>query len=345
VVAWRALYLYLGHGASNSGIYIDPGHDPLEFARLLVVRLPILLLGQIGLPYADMWEVYPLIQPWLQSVVFVFALCVLALAFTLFRPLLREHRVLRFWLLGSVLSTIPACALHPEDRMLTATAIGATQVVAAFLWALLDGTYTRATRLSHASGFLLVGVHLVFAPLTLPLRCFDSYALERLMRNADHSLPQGDEARGKTVVLVNPPMDIFAVYIPLFRGARHATLPEHFRWLATAEADLLVTRVDANSLSLTPAGGFLTTGSQVMFRRANRRFGLHQQIRLQGVTYQVLALTDDGRPARMLARFDQPLESAEFAWRVWGGHEYVRFAPPAVGKSVLLPKAELGELL
>ena len=229
--------------------------------------------------------------------------------------------------------------------MLTATAFGATQVVAAFLWAMLDGTYAHATRLSYASAGLLVAVHLVFAPLTLPLRYLDLHALERVTVNADKTLPQGEEAKNKTLVLVNPPMAVFPAYILVLRGARDRTQPEHLRWLATAESDLLVTRVDTNSVTLAPAGGFLTTGNQVMFRRADRKLVLDQEIRLEGVTYKVVALTDDGRPARILVHFDRALESPEFAWRVWGKHDFLPFTPPAVGQSVVLPKAELGSLL
>jgi hypothetical protein len=263
----------------------------------------------------------------------------------LFTPLLRQHRVLRFWLLGAVLATVPVCGVHPEDRMLTATGIGAMQVLSAFLWALLDGQYARATRGAYISGGLLVAVHLVFAPLTLPLRSFDIYAMERLMMHTDKTLPQGDETKGKTLVLVNPPLDVFAIYFPVFRGARHWALPDHFRWLATGEADLTVTRVDANSLSLSPDGGFLATASQVMFRRADRRFAMDEEVRLSGITYKVVGLTDDGRPARLLVQFDRPLESPDFAWRVWGKHEYLPFTPPAIGKSVMLPKADMGALL
>jgi hypothetical protein len=237
------------------------------------------------------------------------------------------------------------CGVHPEDRMLTATALGATQVVAAFLWAVLDGSYERATRLSYVAAGLLVLTHLVFAPVTLPLRAYDVYAIERWMQHSDKSLPQGDEAKGKTLVIINPPLDIFAVYWPVFRGSRHWQLPDRFRWLATAEADLRVTRVDANSLSIGIDGGLLTTATQVMFRRPERKFTLGQEVRLEGVTYKVVALTDDGRPAQIVARFDQPLENPEFAWRVWGKHEYLPFTPPAVGKSVLLPRADMGALL
>jgi hypothetical protein len=345
VIVWRAAYLYLGYGALHSGDYVDPGRDPLEFARLLPVRLPILLLGQFGAPYADMWEIYPLFAPWLRPVAWLFAISVLGLAYYLFRPLLRAHPVLRFWLLGSVLATLPACGVHPEDRMLTATALGATQLVSAFLWAVLDGTYATAKRLSQVSAGLLVLTHLVYAPITLPLRAYDVFALDRSMLHADQSIPQGDEIRGKTLVIINPILDIYAVYWPVFRGARHGTLPEHFRWFATAEADVRVTRVDANSLSVAVDGGLLANAMQSAFRRADRELALGQEIRLEGVTYEVSALTDDGRPARFLARFDHPLESPEFVWRMWGKHGYVPFRPPAVGQSVFLPKARMGAVL
>jgi hypothetical protein len=345
VIAWRALYLYLGRGALHSGIYVDPGRDPVEFLRLLSQRLPILLLGQIGLPFSDMWEAYPLIAVWLKPVVLVFALCMLAMFYLLLRPLLREHRVLRFWLLGALLATVPVCGVHPEDRMLTATGIGAMQLVSAYLWAILDGTYVHPTRWTSIGAGIMVAVHLVFAPLTLPLRSFDIYTMERLMVHSDKTLPQGEEAKGKTLVLVNPPLDVFAVYFPVFRGARHWTLPDHFRWLATGEADLTITRVDESSLALSPEGGFLATASQVMFRRVDRRFALNEEIKLNGTTYKVVSLTEDGRPQQLLVHFDRPLESPDFAWRVWGKHEYLPFTPPAIGKSVLLPKADIGALL
>jgi hypothetical protein len=72
---------------------------------------------------------------------------------------------------------------------------------------------------------------------------------------------------------------------------------------------------------------------------------LNEELRFDGVTYKVVELTDDGRPAQLLVHFDKPLESPEFAWRVWGKHEYLPFTPPAVGKSVVLPRADLGALL
>lgn len=344
IVVWRCVYLYLERGAMHSGIYVDPGRDPLEFARLLTMRLPILLLGQFGLPFSDLWEAYPLWAPWLRPVVLTFALLFLSWLLFLLRPLMRRHRLLSFWLVGTVLATVPVCGVHPEDRMLTATSLGAAQLLAALLLSLLDASHPVRTRAALITGGVLVAIHCVFAPMTLPLRSFDIYAMERMMTHSDKSIPGGPEAAEQTVVLVNPPVDVFAIYFPVYREKRHLPLPKHFRWLATGECDLSIERVDQHSLKLRPSLGYLSTATQLMFRRADRTFQAGQMLQLEGVEYIVSALTADGRPAELLVRFQEPLESASLRWLQWGKHDYVPFTPPPVGKSIVLPQVDLAAL-
>lgn len=344
VLMWRLGYLWLERGALHSGSYVDLGRDPLQFLRLASVRLPVLLLGQFALPFADGWEAYPLIAPWLRPAVLCFAALVLGWLVYLLRPLLATQRLLRFWLLGSLLATIPVCSVFPEDRMLTATSLGAAPVLAAFVLSLLDASYPRRTPAVVGSAGILLLIHGLFAPLTLPLRSFDIYAMERLMRHADKSLPEGPAARRQTVVLINPPIDIFAIFFPLYREARQLELPQRFRWLATGECDLQVERVDAQSLKLRPSLGYLASASQLMFRRADRRFAPDHELRLDGVSYRVTALTDDGRPAELLVHFDRALESPELRWLQWGKHEYVPFTPPPIGTRVTVPKVDLAAL-
>ncbi|HEX6244298.1 MAG TPA: hypothetical protein VFZ61_25450, partial [Polyangiales bacterium] len=344
VVLWRIVYVMLERGAMNSGIYIDPGRDPLVFLRHLCVRLPVLLLGQFALPFSDLWEAYPLIASWLRPTVLCMAVLVLYGLWTLLRPLLREHKLLRFWLVGCVLATIPVCGVHPEDRMLTATSLGSAQLIASFVLSVLDASYPRRSLVVLSSGALLLVIHGLFAPLTLPLRSFDIYAMERLMRHSDRSIPHGPQAKQQTVVLINPPVDVFAIYFSVYRASRQLELPGHLRWLATGESELEVARVDEHSLKLRPALGYLATATQLMFRRPDRPITSDQIIRLDGVSYQVTEQTSDGRPAELLVRFDRPLESPEFRWLQWGKHEYVPFTLPAVGQRVVLPKADLGAL-
>ncbi len=52
VVVWRLLYSALGYGALGTDLYIDPGREPAVFLITIVERLPVLMLGQLGLPPA-----------------------------------------------------------------------------------------------------------------------------------------------------------------------------------------------------------------------------------------------------------------------------------------------------
>jgi hypothetical protein len=46
VVVWRLLYDHFGYGIAGSGLYLDPGQDPVAFAGALLERWPLLQLGQ-----------------------------------------------------------------------------------------------------------------------------------------------------------------------------------------------------------------------------------------------------------------------------------------------------------
>src|SRR5262249_10530241 len=61
VIAWRALYAKLGYGVGGSGIYIDPGADPAAFLTAAGTRIPLLLTGQLGLPWSDIASLYPIL--------------------------------------------------------------------------------------------------------------------------------------------------------------------------------------------------------------------------------------------------------------------------------------------
>jgi hypothetical protein len=48
----------------------------------------------------------------------------------------------------------------------------------------------------------------------------------------------------------------------------------------------------------------------------------------------------DGRPAEILAHFDQPLEDPGFVWLQWGTTGYLPFKPPTLHGAVTLPAAD-----
>lgn len=345
VLGWRLVYHQLGYGALHSGIYLDPGREPLAFAHALLERLPILLLSEFALPMSDLWEAYPLIHPSLQGLVLALAVCVLAGFVWLLRPLLQRHAALRFWLLGTVLATIPVCGTHPEDRVLTATSLGGAALLAEALRALARGVARGPAPLQRAAGYALLAIHILIAPLLLPLRTLAIVSMEELMLKSDDSIPHGAEARAQTVVLLNPPVDLFAVYLPAFRLSRGIDGPGRLRWLATGESALRLTRIDARTLAISPEGGFLASSSQRMFRRVSRGFALGEQVQLHGLTLTIVRLLADGRPATVQARFDRDLNADTMRWLRWEHHRYVPLTLPAQGDSIEVPAVDLRQLL
>jgi hypothetical protein len=341
VLSWRGLYNHLGYGALHSGVYLDPARDPVAFASALFTRLPILLLSQFAMPIADLWEVYPLFVPFMQPLVLAFAYMALAALFAVCWPILRSDPSARFWLLGSVLATIPVCGTHPEDRVLTATSLGAAALVARLLIALRDGSGPRTTRPFAAVGAVFCAVHLIAAPVLFPARVLAVDKMEAMMLRADALLPKAADLAGETLVMMNPPVDLLAVYWPVFREARGLGRPAHFRWLATGESAIAVSRVDAHTLRIRPDSGFLSSASQQMFRRAARSPALGEQVQLSGSTFTVTDLTPDGRPAEAEISFELPLDHPSLRFVQWGTHEYVPFSLPQVGHTVRIPAVDM----
>jgi hypothetical protein len=343
VIAWRVLYNKLGYGALYSGMYLDPGREPLTFFEALVERLPILMLSQFALPIADLWDAYPLMAPWVQPVVYCFALTVLGGLGWLFWPLLRRDPRARFFLIGALIAAIPACAVYVEDRVLTASSLGGAALIAMYLSSIAHGETMRPRWLAASAGFALLAIHLVIAPLILPPRILAIDSLEHLLES--ESVPHGPAMRDKTVVLLNPPIDVFATYLPPSWLTRGSSVPGSFRWFASGESALHLTRVDANSLQVTPEGGFLATSSQRMFRRSERPMQVGQRVQLSDMSAEVSALTPDGRPASALVRFDRPLDSDNFVWMLWDVKAYRQVTLPEVGESMDVPAADLKALL
>jgi hypothetical protein len=337
---YRVLYNALGHGALHSGLYFDPAREPVAFIQGLFTRLPVLLMSQFALPPADLWELYPMFGAWLRPSVFVVGLLGLALLWLLFRPLLRTSAVTRFWALGCVLSTIPVCGTFPEDRLLTATSLGGAALLATLLLSIFEQTYPNPKRWARAAAGALLVIHALLAPLLLTVRAQDIELMESVLHHADQSIPREPEIEGKTLIMLNPPLNLLAIFFSMFREAKNIPLPERFRWLATGESDLHVERLDAHTLKLRPAAGFLSSSTQRMFRSEGRGFPAGQTIAFSDMSFEVTQLTDDGRPAEVLVRFQKNIDDPSLLWVQWGRHEYVRFQPPRVGRSLVLPKVD-----
>lgn len=341
VVLWRIPYGLLRHGAAGSGLYFDPAREPVGYLEALVERLPVILLAQFGFPFSDMWDTLPVLAPGTQPLMYALALVVIAVMVVLFWPLWPRDRHLRFWLFGGLLASLPVCAGPLDDRLLLGPGVGFMAALAHLLAALVEGAYPRRGRFAVIVGVSLALFHGVAAPLFLPVRTWAVDSFEGFMARGDATIPSDPGVTERTVVAMNPPVDLFAMYFPFYREAKRTPRPKHFRWLANGVCELRVTRVDAHTLILRPSKGFLSNSTQWMLRGRRNPMRVGEPVELDDATFTVTELTEDLRPMEVRIRFREELESPRLHWLQWGKQEYVPYTPPAIGETRVIPAVDM----
>ena len=349
-IAWRVTSKSLGYGVEGSGVYVDPGSDPLAFLPLLIERAPILLYSQLGGPWSDGWSAYFVI-PGMAALIMALAIFMISVSTALIIPLWRRDPVMRFFAVGMVLSTVPPSATFPADRLLTWMSFGGMGVCALIIGAYIDeratieGPIYRRGIATFATWVFVIG-HVVTGPLAFPFRARAIQTIREVIDRADSTVPKTEEIRDKVVVFANPPTDPLACYVPIIRASMGEPRPRTIRWLATAASAVTLERLDDRTLRVRPQGGFLPTNAEQILRSSRNPMRVGDEVVLQHMTVRVTAVTDDGtRPAEAIVTFDAPLEDPKFYWMQWLDAGYVPFAPPPIGKTVELPPVDFFKVL
>ncbi len=346
LVGWRVIYAQLGYGVAGSGIYLDPGAHPAGFLGEAATRLPMLLLGQLALPWSDFAVFYPVLG--IAVLMLAIALATLIAITLACARLLRREPTARFFATGMLLAAVPVASTFPADRLLTFTSIGAMGLVAHLLAATFrereligDGRVRRF--LVTALALVMVLLHLVLAPPFLVLRSRSMVAVARVLDRAERSVPF-DTSR--TVIIASTPSDALGGYIPITRHSRNLPCPPHLYWLSTATTAVTIERVDDRTVRVTPDGGYLRYEVDQMTRSIReRRFAIGDRVQLTGVVIEIESVYPDGRPRSVLARFATSADDPSLTWLRWEGKAYVAYHPPPVGGRQTLPPVDLAKLL
>jgi hypothetical protein len=345
VVAWRVVYGHLGYGVYGSGIYLDPGSQPIAYAAAAGTRLPFLLVGQLALPWSDLSSFYTVLG--ITPVMLAIALAVVAAIGLACARILRRDPIARFFATGMVLAAVPIASTFPADRLLSFVGLGAMGLVAQLLHAAVrdrallgDGRPRRIACLAVAA--VLALVNLVLSPPLLVLRSRGMVAVGRVIDRADAGVPSDPT---KTVIIASTPSDALAGYVPVMRKSRGQPCPAHIYWLATATTAVTLERVDDRTLRILPRDGLLRYDIDQMTRSpATHPFAVGDKVALTGLSLETRAVSG-GRPTEILAHFAVPLEDPSLVWLRWEGHTYVPYAPPALGARDTLPAVDFLGLL
>lgn len=335
VVAWRLVREAMGYGVAHLGLYIDPVDDPIAFAQALFFRGPILFLG-LWTPIPS--EIVIALRPNDRWVAWSLGIATMVGSSLIFARWLWSDRRARFWALGMLLSIVPVCATWPANRLLTAPSIGFAGLLAIFLANVFKkrnpDPRSRGRRVfERAAAWTLIAFHLVVAPLALAERAGNPLAPRRLEARLQVELPNDKTIERRTVILVNPPLPLYACYLTTRRQLRGEPVPDRVRILASGMPEVTATRLDEKTIAVRPEGGFLAWPFDELFRPRKRRLKLGERVVLTGMTAEVRSLTADGRPAEVAFRFDVPLEDASLCWICYKEGAFRAYRPPSTGKS------------
>jgi hypothetical protein len=345
VVAWRIVWMWLGHGGLHVGYYVDPLREPIRFVLAVVERVPILLLAQWASLPADLSL---FLGGWGLWVFWLIAAAVTVMVGLLLRPLLRQSRPARFWAAGMLMSLLPICATFPFDRLLFFVGLGAMGLLAEFLANVFgrisagnnqSAISPRRWRMVVAGATFLVVIHLVIAPPAMLLRCRYPLGPNSLHPEHLYGVSLDPAIEGQDLCLISAPVPPFSGYMLVTRSLSGQPVPRHLRMLSPMSGPLTVTRFDSRTLVFRPTRGWGDKLLGRLLRSEADPMTTGQIIRLSGLTIEVSEVSSEGMPVEAIFRFTVPLEDNSLKWLHWSNGMLRPWTPPAVGQTIHIPAA------
>ena len=364
-VVWRLVYSGLGYGARGTLLYIDPILNPVDFITQMLTRIPVLLFSAVGLPVADL--LLALSPQAMGAAAAVFFILLVLLALTVY-PILKTHRAAAFWFIGLLGAVVPLVSGIPQNRNLGLVSLG-VMGLAGLLFvevarALKTGPLTAFQRiLLKLTTPLLLILYLVVSPLLV----ISNPATTRTMAEEQAraaSFASTPEMARQHVYVINPPGAMSFLAGLFQRLFTDQPFPASLNYLSSGFAPVRIQRVDAQTILVTPEGGYTPlpgpitdkkTGMVSQFHLENvyrAMDGFHynphnpmqvgQVVRLSEVTVTVTEMTRDGRIAQAAFNFARPLEDSRYIWLLWDadGLAYESVPMPAIGESKVYPSAQ-----
>lgn len=340
-IAWRLVWSAAGYGIGGIGVYIDPLGNPLRYAEAVATRIPLLLIGQFTGITADLAL---FTSPQMMAVCAFLFLVVAPLAYRLTRSAFAEDPSARFWLVGAVLAAVPVSATLPSDRLLLMIGIGASALVARLIASAVN--LGNAAVSSHRAplgqtivALIAIGVHVILAPILLPLRVGTTLGPARFAPALHVLTPFDETVEHQSVVIVNAPFTLFVGMLPVARALDGLPAPRRTRLLAPSMAAVTLSRTDTHTLIVQADPPLFAMPWDRLYRDPAEVLKVGDEWRLSDMTVRITNVDRQGRPTEFTYEFREPLESDNLRWLMWDGDAFVPTTPPAVGAKVSLPLA------
>jgi hypothetical protein len=349
IIVWRTIYEALGFGLRNVGLYIDPAHEPLQFAREVVPRAMILLGGQLtGLSPDFLFAVNPLLQ---SKVTALYCVPVVA-ALVVFLPWVRRDKTAAFWFTVMGLAAIAVATVAPLSKNLGFVAVGAYGLIASFV----AGLITRPSRLPEWLTYRILAwvacalLILAHVPGAIAGRVLAVKATAYTFNGMSRLCDVGDwpNIENENVIVVNAPLPLALAHAPFYKAYHHQPLPKTMRALVPGCTSFNVQRTDDKTLVIQSQapdifscnnvgpihGAYACRAFNLLLGKPKCKKG--DRYDLGSLTVEVLESDASDLASRVAFRFDTSLDSPDFHWLQLGKQSYVPFKIPAIGQSVTL---------
>ncbi len=327
--AWLLYYKAAGYGTSGSGFYLDPLSESSAFLSAMVVRAPVLLLGQWFLPpssFAFMWT------PDQMVIVACVGVGVLTLIGWLLWPILKSRVEARFFAIGMLIAVVPTCATIPHDRLLLYVGFGAMGLLSLLIHALADDI----VRWRRVLGWVFVVVHVVIAAPFQTIFAMSPKTIEPAIIGPGLSLPDDPALIDQRLVIVNAPSFFYAQPTMLVRRFADRLSPRSLLMLAPGVTEVTVHRLSENEMTVDVEDGYLLSPLDILFRCLDDPIEDDYRIALTGVEVALMEKTSDGRPQSAAFTFDVNVEDESLRWVRYEEEVFIPFELPAVGETVTL---------
>jgi hypothetical protein len=324
---WRVVYAALGYGVAGCGINSDPLREPLSFAARALQSIPLLVASDIVAMPADALVA----APWLLRLGAVVAVALVGLFVWACWPIVRGDRASRFFALGALLATLPFGGLLPTSRYLFWTGLGVMGLLAQVAGA---SALAQASRPARSFCLALLSMHFFLSPLLFPIAALGPSIWRSQMARVVATFPSNAAVARRTVVMLNAPNDLVAIFVPITSVASGGVAPAHTYLLHAGLEDLRLARTGPRSLELTAPKGWMPGPLDRTLRDVPFEAGDH--VVLEGMGASVRAVTDDGRAQAVRFEFPVDLEDRSLAFLAWGRHGLEPFALPRVGATATL---------
>lgn len=317
-LAWLAVYGALGYGAAGCGLYVDPLREPARFMSWSFGHGALLIAAQLGLPMIV--ELLGFV-PGARGPAIAIAVLGLALVVLVLRPLLRRDARARFWGLGMLLAAAAHGGAVPQERYLLLIGLGGAAIVALALHDLL--TRAPVGRLARALAWIWLALHVVLPPLLAAPRAQGVALLHGSLARAVAAVP----AEGaRPVILLNAPGDMVPLYAPALRR-RAGGDPAPLHVLHAGASPVVVERVAPDALRVD--AHWLAAPGDRVFRDRVHPLAAGARASLSGLELQVLEVSSDGAPRRVMIHMSP---ETDVIWMIWRGGAPREWTPPPVGE-------------